>query len=142
MSKNLWIGLIVIVVIILAGWYLTRPKQEQFPATSTPVPTATTSSEATDGAMVKEEVSINITADGFAPKDITIKVGDTVTWMNSDVSLHNVNSVPHPTHTTYPPLNLGKVAVGEKVSLMFDKAGTYNYHDHLNPSLFGSVTVE
>lgn len=143
MSRNLWIGLIVVIVLVLAGWYLTRPKQDMTP---TPVAVATPSTEmaspsSSSSAAIEQNV-VTISSNGFSPGNITIKAGETVAWMNSDSANHTVNSAPHPTHTAYPPLNLGNVQPGGKVSLIFPKPGTYAYHDHLNPSLTGSVTVE
>ena len=148
MSKNVVIALVVIIVLALAGWYLLKPQGQsgsQAPSevTSTPVPSQSPTSSATDGAMiVKDENLVTISASGFTPKSITIKAGESVTWTNNDSEKHTVNSSPHPTHTDYQPLNLGVIQPGQQKSLTFDKAGTYKYHDHLNPSLFGSVTVE
>lgn len=144
MSRNLWIGLVVVLVIGLAGWYLMRPKQEVIPTPSVDsmTPSTDTANPSASSSAMMNEVIVNISSTGFSPNDITIKVGESVTWMNVDNAMHNVSSAPHPIHTTYTPLNLGSFAAGEKVSLVFDKAGTYKYHDHLNPSIFGSITVQ
>lgn len=150
MSKNVVIATVVIVVLVLAGWYFMSSKKYSTPqapvtVSQTPAPAAVESptSSATNGAVVKEDKNaVQISSSGFLPKSITIKVGETVTWMNSDSINHTVNSAVHPTHLVYPPLNLGTVKPGAKVSLEFSKAGTYQYHDHLNPSLTGSVTVK
>lgn len=149
MSRNTVITAIVVFVLIVGGWFLTRPKQ---PATfspepqSTQIPTSTESAaplSATEGSKVANEKNlVIITSAGFSPSDITVSVGGTVVWMNSDTTAHTVNSVTHPTHTIYPPLNLDTIKPGEKKSLDFPKAGTYKYHDHLNPSLTGSVIVQ
>ena len=149
MPKNVVIATVVIAVLVLAGWYFMGSKKystpqapaevSQTPATVTESPT----SSATDEAIVKEDKNaVQISSSGFSPKNIAIKVGETVTWMNSDSTNHTVYSAGHPTHLIYPPLNLGMIKPSEKVSLEFPKAGTYQYHDHLNPSLTGSVTVK
>lgn len=146
MSRNWMIAAIVIVVLIVAGVMLTRPKQPATPPTpSVQTPTSTESAAqtgATEGAVVKEETVVKVTSTGFSPKTVTIKAGESVTWMNDDTAVHAVNSAVHPTHQVYPPLNLGNIQAGEKLSLTFPTAGTYKYHNHLNPSLTGSVTVE
>lgn len=146
MSRNLVIGVVVVLVLVAAGWYLTRSKQspsETPQATQTPPSTESASPQAaSEGAMMKQVNMVKITASGFSLKDITIKVGDTVTWHNTDTENHNVNSAPHPTHTAYPLLNLGVIKPGGQKSLSFPTPGTYKYHDHLNPSLTGSVTVQ
>lgn len=146
MSRNLVIGIVVVLIVILAGWYLTKPKQQTETPQSAQAPSTTQSaspsSTASEGAMMKSENVVKITSSGFSPQSVTVKVGESVTWENTDSENHTVNSAPHPTHTAYPLLNLGVIKPGEKKSLTFPDAGTYKYHDHLNPSLTGSVTVQ
>ncbi len=146
MSKNAVLVAAGILILIVGGWFLMRPKQ-----TSTVIPQAdvatdpSTESNAvtTDGATVEETGNgVTITTNSYSPKDITIKVGESVTWTNSDSIVHTVNSAVHPTHQVYPPLNLDNIQPGDKKSLVFPTAGVYKYHDHLNPSLTGQVTVE
>ena len=86
--------------------------------------------------------TVKITASGFEPAKITIKAGETVVWSNQSDNTGNVSSAPHPAHTDYPPLNLDDIAPGASVSLTFPTAGTYKYHNHLDPSRFGSITVQ
>lgn len=145
MSRNTAVAAIVVIVLVLAGWFFLRPKGTTTPEVSQPTPTSTASEsaspQASPSATMTEKV-VTISSTGFSPKSITIKAGESITWANSDSANHTVNSSPHPVHTDYPPLNLGVIKPGESKSLSFPKAGTYKYHDHLNPSLFGSVTVE
>ncbi len=85
---------------------------------------------------------VTITADGFSPRVMTIKKGETVTWTNKDSNPHTVNSDPHPTHELYPILNtVGLIDAGQSKSLTFADPGTYTYHDHLEASLTGEVIV-
>lgn len=150
MPKNVVITTVVITVLVLAGWYFMGSKKYATPkapaaVSQTPAPATVESptSSATNGAVVKEDQNaVQISSSGFLPKDITVKVGESVTWVNEDTVDHAVNSIVHPTHLVYPPLNLGVVKPADKKSLTFPTAGTYKYHDHLNPSLVGSVTVQ
>lgn len=145
MNRNIVIASVVVLALIVGGWFLTRPKQTMAPEVitqDTQVPVSTQSATATDEAMVKEKVMVTISPQGFSPKDITVKVGDSITWTNGDSANHTVSSDNHPVHTLYPFLNLGKIMPAETKSVMFEKAGKYTYHDHLNPSNTGSVTVE
>lgn len=149
MSRNLVISGVVIAVVIVGGWFLMRPKTVSYPPIQTQTqvqkPPASTQSAttATAGAVMNEEKNlVTIGNDGYLPKSITIKVGETVTWVNTDTANHTVTSALHPTHTIYPALNLGVIKSGTKKALSFPKAGVYKYHDHLNPSLVGSVTVQ
>lgn len=100
-------------------------------AITSPIPTQTTNQQ-----------TITVTSSGFQPGSLTVKAGETVVWSNQTGNTSNVSSAPHPAHTDYPPLNLGDIAPGASVSLTFPAAGTYKYHNHLNPSQFGSITVQ
>ena len=52
-------------------------------------------------------------------------------------------SDPHPTHTGYPGFDSGKaVAANGKFNFQFNKAGTWGYHDHLNPGIKGTIIVK
>ena len=99
--------------------------------TISPTPTPTTNQQ-----------TITVTPSGFQPGSLTIKAGETIVWSNQTNATSNVSSAPHPAHTDYPPLNLGDIAPGASVSLVFPTAGTYKYHNHLNASQFGSITVQ
>ena len=126
-----YILIIVALTVLAIGWYFlgSRPSQPN------PAPTPTQSTEVW-------EILVAITNKGFNPKEITIKSGEVVTWVNEDNINHTVNSSGHPTHLAYPPLNtVDLLKPGEKKSLIFPDPGTYDYHDHLNPTMFGSITV-
>lgn len=96
---------------------------------------------ATPSATVTSDL-VTLTANGFEPATLTIKVGDTVTWENKSGEEGNVSSDPHPAHTNYPPLNLGGFADGAKLTLTFDKAGSFGYHNHLNAEETGKIEVK
>lgn len=148
-SRNIVIAaIVIIVVVIVVGWMIVKStlmvdqKSSNASVTQGESPVPTTEQSSPSGSMKTEGSTIKISSSGFSQKDITIKVGESVTWTNEDSTVHNVSSAPHPTHTAYPPLNLGNIQAGGKVSLVFPEAGTYKYHNHLTPTLFGSVTVE
>ena len=80
-----------------------------------------------------------------------IKTGDTVKWINNDTAPHWPASAAHPTHTVYPELGgcIGSkfdackgLANGEPFMFTFTHKGSWKYHDHLNPSLWGTIVVE
>lgn len=85
---------------------------------------------------------INLTKNGFDPAIIKVKVGILIQWINQSGVEASVNSADHPTHQMYTPLNLGKFPNGSSVSFIFDKPGTYKYHNHLNSSQTGVIVVE
>ncbi len=100
-------------------------------------------------------MSATVTYNGtsFSPKDVTVKRGGKVTWTNSGSGNMWVASASHPTHAVYAGTTrqehcpdaagtaFDQCAGGQSYTFTFTKAGKWNYHDHINPSAFGSVTV-
>lgn len=150
MSNKVVVGIVVAVIVVLAGFFLVYNKPSYSPSpqpqSSTPRPQKSTSPvtvqpSATNEAT-KEQNVITLTAGGFSPSTLTVKAGTKVSWINKSGSQATVNSIPHPVHTNYQPLNLGSFTDGSTISLTFDKAGTYGYHNHLNPGQTGTIIVQ
>src|SRR2546423_3152265 len=78
--------------------------------------------------------TVQIKRSSFSPSSVTIKTGDTVTWVNSDTQNHQVVS----NNGSFVSPILGP---GKRYSHTFNAAGTYHYHDGLNPASKGSVVV-
>ena len=152
-------GLIVVLLLALLGWTIFSTQKSQsssssvadtansnpFPTPSFPIASSSPSSSEDAGTNSTQptEVTLTIDSTGINPKTLAINASDTVTWVNNDTVNHQINSAPHPQHTDYLPLNsVGMLQPGDKKSLVFPTPGTYKFHDHLNPSLFGSVTVK
>lgn len=89
-----------------------------------------------------EHPIIEITSSGFQPASFTIKAGTTVSWFNSSGQQVSINSAVHPTHLVYPPLNLGVLDDGGMASFRFDQPGSYQYHNHFDPSQTGIIIVQ
>lgn len=135
--------LLVGVVFLLNSNKKTSPASTSAPQSQTQTEASPTPSEAeTPTQVMKEENKIDLTVSGFSPKNLTIKKGAKVVWSNNSGKTATINSNPHPVHTSYTPLNLGSFNDGETLELIFDKAGTYNYHNHFNASQGGTITVE
>lgn len=80
---------------------------------------------------------------GYEPKNLTIHVGDTVIFKNVSTDDRWPASNIHPTHEIYPEFDPGKpVTPGTRWEFQFTKAGIWKYHDHLVPSMNGTITVE
>lgn len=139
-----WVVIYVVIGFVVYGliYYFVLARKGGSPYNPTPTTPPATTSESSPSATGISQDTIILTADGFSPKTLTIKTGTKVTWMNQSGADATVNSSPHPTHTDYPPLNLDSFQNGGTLSLTFDKLGTYKYHNHLNPSQFGSIVVE
>ena len=86
--------------------------------------------------------TIEITSSGFNPNTLTINSGDTVAFVNRDTRPHWPASNPHPVHTDYSGFDARRgLTQGESYSFTFTRKGTFGFHDHLNPSLGGTITV-
>lgn len=137
MNNKLLLGAVALVVI--AGAVILIGGKEQTPSTA---PAQKSEQPAAASPTEAKTTTVTITSSGFEPQTVTIKVGEKVVWMNKSGGVANVNSAVHPTHQVFPPLNLGQVADGSSLELIFDKAGTYKYHNHLDASQTGTVVVE
>ena len=70
-----------------------------------------------------EDHDVSITDDmKFNPEDLTINVGDTVTWTNNDGMAHTATSTGGPAS-----FDSGNIATGATWSFTFTEAGTYDY---------------
>lgn len=73
----------------------------------------------------------------FSPKDIVIKKGDTVTWINNGEGRHFVM-----TSSGKRLLDSGIVEPGESYSHTFEDVGRHKYFSPIYTSVTGTVTVE
>lgn len=133
-----WVLIYVVIgVVVYAGiYYLFLAKKGGYTKQTNQTPAVVSQ------PVQQSQNTVNLTSTGFSPTNLTIKSGQTVTWVNKSGQTATVNSAPHPAHTAYPPLNLGSFNDGGTLSLTFDKPGTYNYHNHLNSSQKGTITVQ
>jgi plastocyanin len=100
-------------------------------------PTLTTLAAAP--AAAPKTISVSIVNNAFSPSAVTAKVNDTVVWVNKDAKAHQI--APDSSVGIAAGLESGSLATNQTFSLKFTKPGTYNYHDQLNSSIKGAVTV-
>lgn len=87
--------------------------------------------------------TIHVTAQGFEPRNREITKGESVLFINDDVLPHWPASDVHPFHTTCPGFDaLRGLKTGEHYRITFTKSQTCPFHDHLNPSLTGVITIQ
>jgi plastocyanin len=72
----------------------------------------------------------------FQPAEVTVGVGDTVTWTNNDSVDHDV------TADNFSSGEPGGMAPGENFEQTFDEAGTFDYVCTVHPGMEGTVVVE
>ena len=116
------------------------------PATSTPTaipapPTATSpppppGATATPTQVVPLNASVSIVSQsaGFSPKVVTIQVGGTVTWTNTDGIAHSVAAADFSWYSD-------SLQPGATYSYTFNVPGTYNYICGIHPFMTGTVIV-
>jgi plastocyanin len=82
------------------------------------------------GAEVSEE------GIAFEPAEVTVGVGDTVTWTNNDSVGHDV------TADSFSSGDPGGMAPGDTFEHTFEEAGTFDYVCTVHPGMEGTVVVE
>lgn len=93
---------------------------------------STTPPTASGGGSTVQVVMKNIS---YQPATVTVKVGDTVTWVNEDQTQHDVVA----DNGEFKSNLLNK---GESFSFSFTKGGTYPYYCSIHPNMHGTVTVQ
>jgi len=92
-------------------------------------------------AQAEEENMIHIDNFTFQPKEMKVKVGTTVTWMNAGTTAHSATAIDK-------SFNTRNLQPGETKSVTFSTPGTFVYHCvfHGNPDdksgMIGTVIVE
>ena len=109
------------------------------------------------GVRGVETFTVVVTDAGFSPRELTIKAGDTVAWVNKSTRASRPASAIHPTHTLYPGSDIQKcrtderntifdscsdVQPGESWSFTFREVGSWKYHNHLQSSVTGAIIVQ
>ena len=85
---------------------------------------------------------VEMTANGFAPQEITIHEDSTVIFINKDNVAHWPASDIHPTHEIYREFDPKRPIEPDKSwPFKFTKVGKWRMHDHLFPHFRGSITV-
>ncbi|GMR02540.1 MAG: hypothetical protein BMS9Abin20_0878 [Acidimicrobiia bacterium] len=95
--------------------------------------TTTTVEAATPPSGGGSEVSIENFA--FGPADLTVSVGDTITWTNDE------SGIPHTTTADDGLWDSGTLNPDDTYSFTFTEPGTYTYFCSIHPSMRASVTV-
>lgn len=166
--KKFWYAVLVIAVIYL-GWEFFRPRPGVMQLqTSTAGSISANALDSVTGGTgnaapapfapvaVAGPMSVTYSASGFSPKAVTVKKGEAVMWTNVSVEGMWVAVDEHPAHADYDGTDLKKhcatgagvsfdqcaaSSAGSQWSFTFNKAGTWEYHNHANDKFVGTVTV-
>jgi len=99
-----------------------------------PPPAAATTPAATTAA--KGDVEVGMKDIKFVPADITVKLGQTVKWTNSDSVAHTVTS-----QTDGEDFDSGSMDVGATFDYKPKKAGKIDYVCTIHSGQTGTITV-
>lgn len=108
---------------------LTRRNVLRLAATAAAVPVAATvaNAQTTHTVVIKDFA--------FTPANLTIKAGDTVTWINQDGAAHSA------WESTGNAFDTGLLSQGQSASLTFGSAGSFNYRCRPHGNMRGSITI-
>lgn len=155
MNKTI-IAVIVIAVVVVGGYFFFRgsyqspassPVSNQQPASQPP----TTQAPVAQATPPVGQNVITYTDSGYSPSTLRVKAGTTVAFKNESLRSMWTASAVHPTHRGYPTTGgcIGStfdacqgIQPGDSWSFKFYIAGTWKYHNHLNPSETGTIVVE
>ena len=86
-------------------------------------------------AVLAADHAVAISGFSFSPGSLTIAVGDTVTWTNSDAQAHTATADDGSWDT-------GSLGNGASGTITFSTAGTFAYLCSIHPQMTGTVTVQ
>jgi hypothetical protein len=151
MKRSTVIIAVLALIVIAAGIYAlsgggasNTPSPSPSPVSETS-PTASPETSTTPSPNASETsggTTTDVTSAGFSTQPITVKSGQSLTFVNKSTTLIQVDSDPHPQHTDNPELNVGQIAPGSSKSVTPTRKGTFEIHDHLNSAHRGTVIVE
>jgi plastocyanin len=84
--------------------------------------------------LAAAEAEVNIDNFAFAPAEVTVKVGTTVTFRNRD-------DIPHSVVETGQSFHSKALDTDDTFAFAFAKPGTYEYFCGLHPKMIGKIIV-
>jgi YVTN family beta-propeller protein len=89
---------------------------------------------ASTSAAAASEPTVSIAQFAFTPATLTVRVGQAITFTNSD-------SVAHTTTSPGGGWDSGPLAPGASYTVTPQQPGTYSYHCNIHPFMTGTVAV-
>lgn len=150
MNKTVtWVIAAVILIALTVGAYFLVINQNNQPnstqqASDDTVPTDSDAEETqpSDDETAATAQTIAYKNSGFSPATITVTSGQSIVVTNNAEQTLDFASDDHPTHRINSELNIGTIGPGTSKTFVLTQAGTFRYHDHLNPGLKGTIIVQ
>lgn len=96
----------------------------------------------TTGTTGGGDAQVEMKSFKFTPAEVTIKVGQNVTWTNKDPAPNNHDVTPKGSTESWSPGGNGGVKPGETFTRQFNEAGTFEYFCQAHgQSMAGKVIV-
>jgi len=94
-----------------------------------------------DGGQAPDAVAggpsaVEIIDFSFGPKDVSVAVGDTITWTNADSATHTVTGKEGET------LKSPDLKTDDTYEVTLEAPGTFEYVCKFHPNMQGTITVE
>jgi plastocyanin len=112
---------------------VTAPTPTAEPTTGAATPSSSPAAGTTTPAASGPAVDIHNFA--FNPGSLSVAVGDTVTWTNTDTVAHTVTSRDG-------TFNSGTLEPGKTFTFTFTKAGSFDYVCSFHPNMTGTIVVK
>ena len=148
MKKLLLILVPVAVITGVVAWVVAgRSGQSETATPSENTASSQPASSADCSRVTDKAVTITYSSAGaFSPACVTVATGTTITWDNQSGQEIQVGADPHPVHSGDRAISGGEFTLnvpahGTK-SETINKAGSFSYHNHVNPSATGKIIVE
>lgn len=126
--------LLILVITIGVAWYYLKSDNSTYEEISTVF--------ITSAEVLPSDVVVKIGKNSFEPTKIVIKKGDRVAFVNESDVYAWPASDPHPTHTNFPKFDPElPMKPLEAWTYVFEEVGSFEYHDHLDPSKRGIINV-
>lgn len=84
---------------------------------------------------------VSISGNAITPSQVTAKQCDTLTFMNKDNATQNIVFGEHNEHVSYAGEGVHVLRAGKNETITLSETGTFKFHDHLNPDVYGYFTV-
>ena len=81
-----------------------------------------------------DQITVEIKEYDFVPRDLTVQVGATITWVNLD-------NVPHDATDVGGEWGTEILNRGENGTVVFDEPGTFDYYCRIHPDMKGKLVV-
>ncbi len=124
-----------IIILIVAGTGLVLAKSKKSAVPNQPAAVSVP-------AINSRPITIDYTDKGFSPNKLTVKTGQKIIFRNDSSASLWVASGPHPYDNAYPEFNANRsYPPGQDYIFTFARTGVWDFHNHLNESDTGTITV-